>query len=98
VTCAVYNFSYGKYVEAGKRVGYLFHPFLAYVRALQRQQMDVTVNLARRGKVPPESYLPLLHVSLLGLMRPLPWTPDSKEMFDTVIEYGKAVGCSFPVA
>ena len=67
--------SYAKYVDSGREVGYLFHPFLAYVRALQRHEFDVTSRIAESNKVPPESCLPLLHLSQLKLMRPLPWTP-----------------------
>lgn len=95
LTCAVYNFCYAKYVEEGGKIGLLFHPFLAYVRALQRNELDVTARLANSKKVPPEAYLPLLHLSLLKLMRPLPWTPDSKRMLDAVVAFGRSVGCSF---
>lgn len=94
LTCAVYNFSYAKYVEAGRKIGFLFHPFLAYVRALQRKELDVTARLSESNKVPPEASLPLLHLSLLKLMRPLPWTPDSKLMLDAVVSFGRAVGSS----
>ena len=83
LTCAVYNFSYAKYVESGRKTGLLFHPFLGYVRALQRNQFDITSRLSDSQKIPPEGFLPLLHLSRLKLMRPLPWTPDSRRMFET---------------
>jgi hypothetical protein len=92
LTCAVYNFSYAKYVEDGGKVGWLFHPFLGYVRALQRNEFDVMAHFSNSKKVPPGSYLPLLHLSRLKLMRPLPWTPDSKRMLETVVAFGKSVG------
>jgi hypothetical protein len=93
LTCAVYNFSYAKYVEAGGKIGFLFHPFLAYVRALQRYEFDVTTRLSNSRKVPPEAYLPLAHLSLHKLMRPLPWTPNSQKMLDIVVAFGQSVDC-----
>ncbi|MGH9688506.1 MAG: hypothetical protein ACRD5K_15590 [Candidatus Acidiferrales bacterium] len=84
LTCAVYNFSYAKYIERGKKIGILFHPFLAYVRALQSNQFDVMTRLTQSNRVPPESFLPLVRLWGLRLMRHLPWTPDSKRMFEEV--------------
>lgn len=92
LTCAVYNFSYSKYVAYGGKIGFLFHPFLGYVRALQTQNLDAQNSFYRRNKIPHQAYGPLIHLLSLRLLRPLPWTPDSKRMLDTVIAFGKSVG------
>ena len=93
LTCAVYNFSYAQYVEAGRKIGWLFHPFLGYVRALQLNDLDAMTRTSE--KLPPKSYMPLVNLWGLKLMRPLPWTPDSKRMQDAVVAFGKSAGCSF---
>lgn len=92
LTCAVYNSCYAQYVQSARKVGFLFHPFLAYVRALQHNEFDVTAHLSKSDKIPPETSLPLLNMSRVGVMRPLPRTPDSKRMLDTVIAFGRSVG------
>jgi hypothetical protein len=95
LTYAVYNFSYAKYVECGGKTGFLFHPFLGYVRALQGNDLDAQKRFYSSKKIPHQSYGPLIHLLSLRLMRPLPWTPNSKRMLDTVVAFGKSVGCSF---
>jgi hypothetical protein len=94
-SAAVYNFSYAKYVECGGKIGFLFHPFLGYVRALQGNDLDATKRFYNSKKIPHQSYGPLIHLLSLRLMRPLPWTPNSQRMLETVVAFGKSVGCSF---
>jgi hypothetical protein len=94
VTCAVYNFSYAKYVECGGKIGFLFHPFLGYVRALQGNDLDATNRFYKSNKIPHESYGPLIHLLSLRILRPLPWTPDSKRMLEAVVAFGESVGYS----
>lgn len=95
LTCAVYNFSYAKYFEYGGKTGFLFHPFLGYVRSLQGLDSNVTKRFYESKKIPYQSYGPLIHLLSLNLMRRLPQTPNSKDMLDIVIAFGKSVGCSF---
>lgn len=91
LTCAIYNFCYAKYVEEGKKIGFLIHHYLGYVRAIQSRQHDVTARLSDSGKIPPSVSLPWLHLSRLGLMRSIPWEPDSKVMFDAVASFAASV-------
>jgi hypothetical protein len=93
LTCAVYNFCYGKYVESGGKVGLLLHPFLGYVRALQRVMSGKEpVSFLDSSKVGQENVLPLLTLLRLGLYRPLPYTPDSKVMMDEIVSFGRQTG------
>jgi hypothetical protein len=90
LTCAVYNFCYGRYVDSGRKVGMLSHPFLGYVRALQEVASgNERTNFleALESKVGEESVRPLVNPWLLGLYRPLPSTPDSKLMLDEVAAF-----------
>jgi hypothetical protein len=97
LTCAVYNFCYGKYVDSGGKVGMFFHPFLGYVRALQEVvngKEPASFLESFESKVGQRNVAPLLNLWLLGLYRPLPHTPDSKLMMDEVISFGKSVRSS----
>ena len=76
LTNAVYNWCYGNYIAAGNSLGWFFHPFLGYFRALQKS--DFQAENAFVKKLPSESWLPLLRLRTFGLLRPLPYTPDSK--------------------
>ncbi len=95
LTCAVYLFCYGKYVDSGHKVGLLSHPFLGYVRALQevasgKERIDFLGQFyAKVGRV---NVAPLENLWLLGLFRPLPYTPDTKLIMDEVVLYGRSVG------
>jgi hypothetical protein len=95
LTCAVYNFSYAKYVECGGKVGFLFHPFLGYVRALQGGDDAALERFYESKKIPFQAYGPLIHLMSLKLIRRLPWTPNSKIMLNAVVAFGNSVGCSF---
>lgn len=97
LTCAIYNFCYGKYIDSGGKVGMFVHPFLGYVRALQEvvDGKEPTSFLESfELKVGQRNVAPLLNLWLLGLYRPLPYTPDSKLMMDEVISFGKSVRSS----
>ena len=97
LTCAVYNFCYGKYVDSGRKVGLLFHPFLGFVRAVQEVRSGkepVSFLDSLYPKVGYENVKPLLNLWLLGLYRTLPYLPDSKLMLDEVVLFGKSVGSS----
>ncbi|HWW13252.1 MAG TPA: hypothetical protein VN310_01220 [Candidatus Dormibacteraeota bacterium] len=97
LTCAVYNFCYGKYVDSGGKVGMFFHPFLGYVRALQEVvngKEPASFLESFESKVGQRNIAPLLNLWLLGLYRSLPHTPDSKLMMDEVISFGKSVRSS----
>ncbi len=97
LTCAVYNFCYGRYVDSGRKIGLLVHPFLGFVRGLQE-----VINANEQAgflesfypKVGHENVKPLLNLWLLGLHRPLPYTPDSKLMMDEIVRFGKSIGSS----
>ncbi|MGE5053539.1 MAG: hypothetical protein ACM3WP_05180 [Acidobacteriota bacterium] len=90
LTCAVYNFSYGRYVDAGGKVGILFPPFIGFVRAIHEVASDreragfLDVSIAKVGSQAAE---PLLKLLWSGLYRPLPHTPDSKLMRDEVATF-----------
>ncbi|MGC2196939.1 MAG: hypothetical protein WA628_19850 [Terriglobales bacterium] len=94
LTCAVYNSCYGRYVDSGRKIGLLVHPFLGFVRGLQE-----VINAKERPaflesfypKVGYENVKPLLNLWLLGLYRALPYTPDSKLMMDEIARFGKSV-------
>jgi hypothetical protein len=95
LTCAMYIFCYGKYIDSGGKVGMFSHPYLGYVRALQE-----VINGKERAsflesfeaKVGQRNVAPLSNLWLLGLYRPLPYTPDSKLMMDEVVSFGTSVG------
>ena len=87
LTCAVYNFSYGRYVDSGGTVGIFSAPFLGFIRAIQ----EVTSGRERASflesfiaKVGSRGAQPVLRLLDCGLYRPLPHTPDSKLMRDEV--------------
>jgi hypothetical protein len=94
LTCAVYNFCYGKYVDSGHKVGMLMHPFLGFVRGLQeviRSNEPVSFLDSFYPKVGDENVSPLVNLWLLGLYRPLPYTPDSKLMMQEISRFGKSM-------
>lgn len=92
LTCAVYNYCYGKYVESGRKVGLLFHPFLGYVRMFQRVvHGKESARALDSSDVGPENILPLVNLLALGLYRDLPFTPDSKLMLDEVVSFEKSI-------
>jgi hypothetical protein len=97
LTCALYIFCYGKYIDAGGEVGIFSHPFLGYVRALQQ----VVIGKERASflesfetKVGRRNVAPLSNLWTLGLYKPLPYTPDSQNMVDEVVLFGRSVGSS----
>lgn len=95
LTCAMYNFCYGKYVDSGKKVGFFASPFLGYVRALQQVMTGaepVSFLSSFEAKVGRENVAPLYNLWALGLYRPLPYTPDSKLMMDEVVSFARSVG------
>ncbi len=83
LTCAIYNYSYGKYVDSGRRVGFFSAPFLAFGRAVRevaecREPLSFLDSFT--AKVGQQSAAPLLNLLSLGLYRSLPYTPDSRAM------------------
>jgi hypothetical protein len=97
LTCAMYNFCYGRYVDSGGKIGMFSHPFLGYVRALR----EVATGRERASfldsfklKVGEKNVTPLLNLWLLGLYRPLPYTPDSKVMIDEIVSFRELVKSS----
>jgi hypothetical protein len=95
LTCAVYNACYGRYVDSGRKIGFLVHHFLGFVRALQEvvnAKEPASFLESFYPKVGHENVEPLLNLWLLGLYRPLPYTPDSKLMLDEIVRFGKSVG------
>jgi hypothetical protein len=97
LTCAIYNFCYGKYIDSGGKVGLFSHPFLGYVRALQEvinSKEPASFLESFESKVGEKNVAPLLNLWFLGLYRPLPYTPDSKLMLNEVVSFAKAVGSS----
>jgi hypothetical protein len=97
LTCAIYNFCYGKYVDSGGKVGLLVHPFLGYCRALREVivgKESLRFLESFEAKVGYNNVVPLSNLWLLGLYRPLPYTPDSKLMMDQVVSFAKSVGWS----
>jgi hypothetical protein len=94
LTCAAYNFCYGKYVDSGRKVGLLFHPFLGFVRSLQevvRGNEPVSFLDSVYTEVGRENVEPLLNLWSLGLYRLLPYAPDSKLMLDEVMMFGESI-------
>ena len=97
LTGAEYNYCYGKYVESGRNVGFLFHPFLGYIRALNAFMLDkepITFVQSFYDQVGHENIAPLMFLCQKGLYRILPNTPDSKEMANQVITYANSIGIS----
>lgn len=99
ITCAVYNFCYAKYVASGRKVGFLFHPYIGFVRALNvfisKETGDITTLQRFYEKVGYENVKPLLNLCQYELYRLLPNTPDSKRMINEVVGFGKSIGYSF---
>ena len=94
LTCAIYNFCYGKYVDSGRKVGLVSHPFLGYVRALQQViegKEPASFLETFESKVGENNVLPLLNLWFLGLARPLPPNPDSKRMMDEVASFCRTI-------
>ncbi len=95
LTCSIDNFCYGKYVDSGRKIGLLMHPFLAFTRGLQqviegKEPVDFLDSFY--PKVGHENVKPLLNLWRLGLYRPLPHTPDSKRMMEEIARFGRSVG------
>jgi hypothetical protein len=94
LTCAVYNFCYGKYVDSGRKVGLVLHPFLGCVRALQAVidgKEPVSILDGFYTKVGRDNVEPLLRLWQLGLYRRLPYLPDSKVIMDEVALFRDSV-------
>jgi hypothetical protein len=65
LTCSVYNFCYGRYVDSGRKIGLLVHPFLAFVRGLQQViegREPVSFLDSLYPKVDHENMKPLLNL------------------------------------
>jgi len=95
LTSAIYNFCYGRYVDSGRKIGLLVHPFLGFVRSVRRVmegKEPVSFLESLYPTVGPENVQPLLNLCWLGLYRSLPNTPDSKEMMEEIARFGKSVG------
>lgn len=97
LSCAMYISCYGRYVDSGRKIGMLFHPFLGFFRAFQ-QVTSGRESLRFLDSFEPsvghENVEPLLNLWALGLYRQLPYTPDSKLMMDEVLSFGRSVGAS----
>jgi len=94
LTCAMYNYCYGKYVDSGGKVGFLVSPFIGYMRALQRVVTGgepASLLDSFESKVGRENVAPLYNLWTLGLYKPLPQTPDSKLMMDEVVSFARSV-------
>ena len=94
LTGAIYNSCYGKYLDSGRKFGFLFHPFLAFVRALQEviggKEPESILHLFYRN-VGFENVEPLLNLRRLGLYRLLPHLPNSQVLMDEIIAFGESV-------
>lgn len=94
LTCAIYNVCYGSYVDSGRKVGLILHPFLGFVRALQ-EVMSGNEPLSFLDplyqKIGYKNVEPLVNLWRLGLYRPLPHTPDTKIMLDEVMKFSQSV-------
>ena len=92
LTAAVYNFSYGRYVDSGRKIGFLFNNFHGYVRALQQPIMghysnyEMFVN-SFIEKVGWENAEPLSRLMSLGIFRPLPHTPDEQVLMREIASF-----------
>jgi len=89
LTCAIYNFSYGRYIDSGGKVGLLFPPFIGFIRAIQevasgRKPANFLNSFIEKVGTSSE---PLLRLFAFGLYRPLPSTPDSKLMREEVAKF-----------
>jgi hypothetical protein len=97
LTNAVYCFCYGKYVDSGGKVGMFSHPFLGYVRALQRviggHESPNFLDFFE-SRVGHASVEPLLNLWELGLYKYLPETPDSKLVMSEVASFVRSVKSS----
>jgi hypothetical protein len=92
---AVYNSCYGKYVESGHNIGFVFHPFLGFIRALNAFIMDkqpITFVQSFYDKIGYENIAPLMFLCQKELYRILPNTPDSVKMANQVMLYAQSVG------
>lgn len=98
LTSATYSACYARYIETGGKRGIFSNNFLAYVRAVSKSfvdfsYIDISANLATalpRSVV--ESFLTLLK---LGIFRPLPRNPDSKEIYRRVHDFAVTQGVAF---
>jgi hypothetical protein len=95
LTCAAYNYCYGRYIHSGHRMGFFFHSYLGYIRALNAYMVDkVNLDFLERfiKKVGYENIEPFVHLCQYSLYRILPNTPNSKDCHTIVVNYAKAQG------
>ena len=100
LTGAAYNACYARYLRAGGKRSMFSNPFLAYVRAgidLRSQaSREVQVQLyGEIGLLGRQILRPLDAMGSLGILRPLPYSPNEREFYDAVRAFAQRVGVTF---
>jgi hypothetical protein len=98
VTSSIYNLCYARYVETGGKRGFFANNFLAYIRALSRSVEDSSyIDLATEvaAKLDRTVVEPIWTLLELGIFRPLPRNPDSKEIYSRVHAFAVGEGVRF---
>ncbi len=98
LTSSVYSLSYARHIEGGGKTGFFSNPYIGYIRAVGRSfhdpsYIEISTDLACKLETSViEPVWTLLH---LGLFRPLPHNPDSKQIYERVHEFAVREGVAF---
>jgi hypothetical protein len=94
ITGAAFNICYARYAVAGGKHGIFSNNYLAYIRTIGRSPgSDVSFALFKKiTYLHPDILNPLTALLELGIFRPLPRNPNSKELFNAVHEFALKVG------
>lgn len=100
LTGAAYNTCYARYLEAGGKRSMFSNPYLGYIRAgrnlLSRSSREIQLNAyAEITSLDPRILRPLDAMESLGILRPLPYSPNERNFYYAVHQFAKRVGVQF---
>ena len=100
LTGAAYNTCYARYLRAGGKRSMFSNPFLAYIRAgrdiSSQSSREIQVQLyGEIGLLGRQILRPFDTMESLGILRPLPYSPNEREFYDAVRAFAQRVGVTF---
>ncbi|MGD0222730.1 MAG: hypothetical protein ABSF71_10355 [Terriglobia bacterium] len=99
LTCSVYLHCYSRHVQRGGKHGFLYNPYLGYIRALSHPVDDWTTynEICSRfeEKLDHAVVEPLQSLLQLGIFRPLPRNPNARDIYSQVHLFAVSQGVKF---
>ena len=98
ITGSLYSACYARHIEGGGKTSWWRNPYLGYIRALSRSLTDPTyieLSVQMSEQLELRVIEPLVTLLHLGVFRPLPRSPDSKEIYARVHAYAMQAGVEF---